>query len=340
MMEKKHKILIPILLALAFAFLASAQGVDLITSGIILSISPDKPKPGEEVRIKARSLAFDTSRAVFSWRVEGELVKSGRGLTSIIAKAGPVGSILNIRVSATSPNGEVFTQTADLDVTDIDLVINPLTYTPYFYRGSALPTPGSLVEIIAVPFLYFQGSRLDPATLFYEWSLGGQKMNSQSGEGKSKFVLKLQDASSSYEIKVNISSRSGIVKSEKRLRFNTHQPETLFYLTDTLTGPRSYPSNSFKINSDSSLVIVAEPYYFDLSSLVKATIGWLAGNETIDTNNPFLLDLDISSKAAGIYNFSFKAEKSRSIYQRTSGNLSVEVISALDLFPSLETETR
>jgi len=336
MMDKKHKILIPILLALAFAFIASAQ-VNFTSSGIILDISPDKPKPHEEVRVKARSFDFDTSRAFFSWYVEGALVESGRGISSITTTTGPVGSVLNIRVSATASDGQVFTKTANLDTTDIDLVINPLTYTPYFYRGSALPTPGSRVEVIAVPFLYFQSERLNPATLFYEWSMGGQKMKSKSGEGKNKLILNLPETNSIYDIKVNISSRSSIIKSEKRIRVNTYNPETLFYLADSLTGPRSYTSNSFTVNPDSSLAISAEPYYFDLASLAQATVAWLTGNETIDTNNPFLLDLDISSEAAGQYSFSFKIEKPRSIYQRTGGNLLVEIISEFDLFMGLQT---
>ena len=273
-------------LVLVLAFITAWHASALILTSpndLVLSISPASPKAGQTITATAKSFAFDAARANFRWLLNGKEIASGRGLIEQTFTAGSLGSGMVIRAIATSIDGSVFETQTDVSVADIDFIIHPLAYTPAFYRGAALPTPGSVVEIIAVPHLFSGGAKLKLQNLIYEWSLDGKPVQNQSGGGKNKLVLRLADVGSSeYIVTLKTSSLGGVASTQKNIRIRTYQPEILFYEVNALTGIKPQAIVSFLGRAGNSFSILAEPFFFGLESLARAQIGWSANGEKFE----------------------------------------------------------
>lgn len=315
-------------MALFWAMNASAL---ILTSpnDLTLALSPASPRAGAGFTATAKSFSFDTARANFRWFLNGKGIASGRGLTEQTFTAGKLGSQMKIGVAAASADGNFYEAGATVSVADIDFIIHALAYTPNFYRGAALPTPGSVVEIIAVPHLYSGGSRLNPQNLIYEWSLDNKPAQNQSGGGKSKLFLKLADVGSSeYVATVKVSTLSGGASAQKNARLKTYNPEIVFYETSALTGTKPEAITSFLGQAGSSFSILAEPFFFDLDSLKRALFAWKANGEKIappteGVKNPRLLELAAPPDTESQTNFSFRIEDKEAIFQQAEAGLSV-----------------
>ena len=146
-----------------WAFNTSAQENDLF-----LVVSPPSPSLSQSYSIEAKSFQFDSSRAYFEWFKDGKKIDEGNGITKKIFAGEKIGTQTRVGVVATSERN-TFSALADIQINDIDFVINPLTYVPAFYRGSALPTPESIVEVYAVPHLYSGASRISSSNLIFLW---------------------------------------------------------------------------------------------------------------------------------------------------------------------------
>lgn len=319
-----------VLIALTLSFALQTSALTLSSpNDLILSISPSSPRAGASFTVTAKSFSFDTARANFRWFLNGKEVASGRGVVDQTFTAGKLGSQMEIRLAATSADGNFYETSAGIAIADIDFIINPLTYAPNFYRGAALPTPGSIVEIIALPHLYSVGARLNPQSLIYEWSLDDKPVLNQSGGGKNKLALKLADVGSSeYVVTVKVSSLSGGASTQKNARLKTYAPEILFYETSALTGTKPKAIALFLGRAGSSFSILAEPFFFDLDSLKRAVFTWKANGEKIaipsdGVRNQKLLELTAPPDTESQTNFSLRVEDKEAIFQQAEATLQV-----------------
>src|SRR3989344_1761364 len=150
---------------LGFSILGLGFKVFAQENDLFLVVSPSSPSPNQGYSVEARSYQFDTSRAYFEWFRDGKKIDEGTGIVKKIFPGEKIGSQTTISVVSADNS-----TSARISVNDIDFIINPLTYVPSFYRGFALPTPGSLVEVYAIPHLYSGASRISASNLMFEWS--------------------------------------------------------------------------------------------------------------------------------------------------------------------------
>ncbi|MBI2023259.1 hypothetical protein HYT01_01700 [Candidatus Giovannonibacteria bacterium] len=324
-MKYLKKIIILSLLSLT-TLVASAQVVP--DDAIVFNTTPQYPKPGENVTVSVNSYIFDISRAEFVWTVNSKKVAAGGGITSVNLKAGSAGSTAVVKVSA-SLNNEVYEGNTVIYVTDVDLVVNANTYAPNFYRGSKLITPGSTIDIFAVPFLYFDGTRLNPTTLSYEWTLNGTRMGNQSGKGRDKLSLDIADVNGYYDIELKVSSPQKTVIAAKRISFQTQAPKILFYKTDTLLGRKPVALQNLNEFAGNTFTIAAEPYFFDLRFVSKLLTRWSSNGQTInkkDSTKPFELELAAPPDTESLTPFNFEAQKPNSLFQQAEAFLNIHIL--------------
>jgi len=314
-----------------FLLLAAAGGADAQTfstpDNFTLNVSPQSPRAGSAITVTARSFAFDGRRANFVWFLGDKKVDAGVGLSEKTFTAGKLGTEMNIIVEAISADGLFYKARTSISVTDIDFVIHPLTYTPPFYRGAALATPGSEVEIIAAPHLFRNGAKLKPQNLIYEWSLDRKPLLAQSGGGRNKLLLRLADIrGGEYEISLRVSAADGGIFAKKDARFKTTAPELVFYKTNPLTGLISSALPSFSANAGEQFSILAEPFYFSLSSLARAEFDWRANGEKIkpDAGNPRLLNLEAPAGAESAADVSVTIKDAKTLFQGAEGRLNIK----------------
>ena len=317
---------IGILIALSVA--TSALAISFASQAdMSLAVSPESPRPGENIKVDVRSFVFDTLRANMQWYLNGKVVASGRGVAEQTFTAGKAGSVMNIKVEAITADGAAYETSASIPISDIDLIARAQTYTPRGYRGTALPTPGSKLEIYAVPYLYSGGSKLAAKNLIYEWTLNGQKVANSSGGGKTKFAVDLPNfGGGQYEISVTISNLSGSISAQRNLQISTQNPEVVFYKSDSLVGRSKTAISNYIIPAGGAFSVIAEPYFMAIDSLLKANIVWRANgqNITAPSETPRLLEVSApADSSGGSTNFSFSIEDAKKLFQRAVGSLTV-----------------
>ncbi len=318
------------------AMLALSQNAYALTlaspTDLVLKTSVKFPKSGETFRVEAQSFAFDLTRANVDWFLNGKLVASGRGLRAQEFTASNLGSVMNIEAVAISEEGLEYETSLFAAINDADLILRPLTYAPAFYRGSPLSTPGSQIEIIALPHVFRNGARVSAANLIYEWKIDNTFLGNESGGGKNKLTLALADVSGSdYIVSVKVSLPAGQAglpgsgaAAERNVRIKTVNPEILFYQTNSLTGIRPFAFSSLKVSAGEKISISAEPYFFDLASLAKAAFSWLAdGAPLTDIKNPRVLELETPAGTDSQGVFNLKIEDKKTIFQNADANLSI-----------------
>ncbi len=316
-----------LILAIFFPILASAA---ILGNDLSLVLSPDTPGPGESFSAEARSYGFDTSHADFTWYLNGKKVDEGQGTARESFTAGRAGSKMDIKVVADSENGIAYNAESKITTGDVDLILNPLTYVPAWYPGAALASPGSVVEVYAIPHLFSGGSEIDPANLIYDWSLDGDKIADQSGTGKSVFRLKLSNLRNSQnQVSLFVASAGGSTAARKTIAVAAASPKILFYQSSPLTGVKTWASTFFAARPGANFSILAEPFFFSLEDINNLNIAWSANGETLNQSgaeNPFLLSLKTPSDAEANALFSLKISDKKNIFQQTEANLSVTAI--------------
>ena len=300
---------------------------------LVLSVDPEFPRPGENFTVEAKSFAFDLGRGDIRWFLNEKLAASGKGTVKNSFVAGPLGSTMNIEVDAMAEDGIEYSAKLNIVPSDIDIIIRPITYAPLFYRGASLASPGSELEIYAVPHLFSGASskknRILSQNIVYRWFSGSSELPVESGTGKNKLAVQLPDVGGSgYDFSVEAGSLDGKIKFKKTIAVKTREPEVLFYETNSLTGQKIKALNAFNAFAGDAFSIIAEPYYFDLASLAKAAIKWAADGEELKSaagsiKNRRLLELTAPSGTESQSNFTLSISDESTIFQRVEAALSV-----------------
>lgn len=258
-----------------FARMALAQTtLDTSAVDIQLQISPKYPGPHESVRIEAVSYSFDMRTASFSWHVNQKSAGSGKGMTSITATTGGVGSKTTIKVAGKAPNGKEFTDTITLHPSDIDVLWSASTHVPVGYSGKALPSPESVVTIFAQPFFSIGGNAINPSRLLYTWSLDDVTLTDKSGLGRNTLSVFLAGNSNiENSIKVRVSDDKEQSVREKTITIRARDPHIAFYKLDPLRGPL-YQKNitDLGLGAGNEMKIIAVPFF--VNTLAPDTLAY------------------------------------------------------------------
>lgn len=317
-----------IITASFFAALVTHAATDENVAQLTLSSSPASPTQGQVFTVEAKTYSTDPLRSNFRWLLNGKLIASGLGITSQTFTAANLGATMKIDVSLTTPDGQVFSKSLTIYIGDVDLIINPLTYVPSFYRGSPLASAAGSVEVYAVPHLYSSGAKIASQNLIYEWYLNDEKIGNQSGQGRDKMIFSLFDSGgTTYSVKLKVSSISGSVTAGKSLTIKPFDPQIIFYKTDPLLGHSKKSRVSFEIQGGQNASVLAEPYFFGLNSLSSAAVIWTADGKEFkqpQDKNPFLLEIAAPQNAVSLTNFSLTINDKRTIHQNSAGQFNIK----------------
>lgn len=310
------------ILGLGFASQAMAQENDLF-----LTVSPSSPTPNQSFLVEAKSFAFDVSQAYFEWFKDGKKIDAGVGIVKKIFAGEKIGSQTTISVS-TSADGKFYKSFVNININDIDFIINPLTYTPFGYRGSSLSTPGSIAEIYAIPHVFSNGRRSNLTNLRYEWTLENSPVKEQSGQGKNKLTISLPKIPRG-EVVVALDIYSGErLVAQKKEKIVVYSPQIVFYETNSLLGKRALAISDFAAHPGTEFALAAEPFFFDFNSILRGTISWLANGIKIEparAENLFTLELSSASNEESENNILFKIEDEKNIFQNKEGRITIKI---------------
>lgn len=276
----------------------------VIPDPVSLSASPASPSPGESVTIRAATPTFDKNSGVFNWAVEGKSRPdlSGLGKDTITLRAGDVGSLLKVEVSVSSPSGSGETSLT-LPVSDLALTWFAQTYVPPWYKGKALPSARSIVNIIAIPQVKLRGAFIRPENLIYHWSLDDEE-DIFSGVGEQVFKIKISDLpGTSHAVRVVIEDAGKEFRRAGEFFIVPASPHLEIYRSSPLGGIE-FRSAGGAVSSSlrGEIDFAAEPFYFPVQRKSALRFRWEVGGASVlgSVENQSLLSLNTQGSPAGL----------------------------------------
>lgn len=277
-------------------FLVGGGALNAQISGKASSVSmeavPQTPGPFERVLVRLSSFSIDLNRSNISWFINGKLIKKGIGEKTFSFTTGGVGETSKISASVSSGILGSVAQTISFTPSEVDLLWEAIgVYTPPFYKGKALPTPQSLIKVIAFPHLKISGgNEIKNNSLVYKWKKNSKykDFNNQSGYGRNSVVFRRALLRQTEIVEVEVSSKSGGLNGYARLFLGQYSPDIIFYEQNPVEGVlyEKALGNEFDMKN-SETTIVAEPYFFSTSSREGDSLlfEWRLNNKTFNSES-------------------------------------------------------
>lgn len=283
-------LLFSILLLSAGVPTALAQGLGG-TEPLTLVVSPQYPRPYQTVSIAPRSTLIDLSASTVRVSVNGSSVYEGSGTQATSVRTGALGERTTVVVSATDPDGRVYTKQIVLRPAEVSLVLEAGLPPHPFYQGGGLVASEDRIRLIALADLRSApGTRLPNASLVYTWKVGNRVLTDSSGIGRSTLVATAPVRYRNADISVTVTSPDGALVGTARTLISPVDPVARIYRNDPLLGPNfdAALTNRFSM-PDTEATFRAVGYFF----AVPPVFSWTVNNTTSGT------DKDITVRSTG-----------------------------------------
>ncbi len=268
---------------------------------VSLTADPSSPSPRSQFTVTASTPTFDKDLATFDWTVDGKKRPefSGIGANEIALAAGAIGSVVKISVSVARPTGDGGSSSLTVIPSDLSLPWIAETSVPAWYRGKALPTPGAMVSIAAVPRIVIGGSALKPEDLIYRWRIDSDK-ESLVGAGKRVFTFTASTLpQTTHQIDMSVEDLNSRIRKDARVLITTDAvPRILLYASSPLGGAEWYSAGS-AATRPGLFDVVVEPFFFPLSSVASLTYDWTIDGAAAraSVQNPRVITIDTGRRA-------------------------------------------
>lgn len=224
-----------------------------------------------------------------------------------------------------SYNGFAFAQTAPGTV---DMIIEPMSYTPAFYKGRSLFINQGTARIIAIPNITVNGKRLDVKNLTFKWTKDDIVLSTDTITGNNVITINGSVPIRDINIDVQALDSSGNVLAQNSRTLSTNDPKVLFYENSPLYGVlfnRAISAN-YSLGGREELNIIAKPYFFDVSTQDSDDLDYkwsVNGNPVVlsGPKNEFLLKRTASG--AGSASVSLDVSNLVRIFQFTNSSFNL-----------------
>lgn len=269
---------------LSFAFLFSGTSAiaqtQFVSSNTKLVTNPLYPRPQSSTTVTLEAFSNDLTGAKITWYVDGTLQSTSQDARSISIFTGEAGENTTISATVTYRTGWSETVRTTISPTIIDLVIEPQTTAPDFYKGKTLPSAGSTVRLVAIPQLFVGGTQIPPENLVYTWSANGKTLFGGPQTGKSDATVVMPNAGA-LTIILTVGTQDGSRKANTSQTIRSEQPRTAFYEDTSLYGLIPLSPEDFIVSKE-EITVRAVPYYMSLGSFGNAKRTWKLNGRTID----------------------------------------------------------
>ena len=289
-------------------------------------------RPGARVRAFVVTFTADPQKSTFAWYHNGARVASGKGKTFYEFTLGSVGSAETLRVSISTNTGASRELTKTVRPARIHFSWFTNSYTPAWYKGKALASPGSTILISALPDYRIGTTKLDPKTLIYEWSVNDTptpRDSGESGAGKNIFALRTQVLGArEFKVGLLVKDERERVVHEEAVQMRIRGAEPLFYERDALLGTRfERTAGSAPIKSGNDFVVMLEPYFLPRGIFDTIRFSWSVNGQKLTNTSRAnrVLRLKAEAGSSGRQNILATYENAENIFQRGSAQTTIEV---------------
>lgn len=312
-----------ILLLLAPGF-SQAQfgGDDFLNTTLSLEFSPAYPSPNQAFTINLNDYGGGGFGATIDWYYNDSRMDWAYNKRSITVTSPEAGQSATLKAVLTKPNGASEAVTRTVTPIYLDIIFEPQTHVPNFYKGRALATPDSTVNATA---LLSTGALLLNEHL-YTWNLNNTVVQGGPLRGGSRVSFTMPQDSSSI-LSLTVTKLDGTIVAKRTLELPVAAPKLLFYEVSTLYGvmPRALTS-PFALTGNST-TLRAEPYYLDSAVFNNPSVtSWNVDSSSAPSgNNPYDITLE-RTEQTGLVDVVFRVQSTTKLLQGTKGALTIDVI--------------
>lgn len=293
-----------------------------------LSISPSNPKFGDTITATLANVYKNLNTATISWYVDENLKKEGIGITSFSFDLSKKTNAVTIKAIISSTDfKDTVTQT--IQPADVDLIFEPQSYAPYFYKGSPLFITMGTVKILAVPIIVVNGVKIPSNQLTYTWNLNGIINGDASGRGKNTFVFSGNGIDNDSDVEVTVTDDSKKVTANKSMSISASNPSIMIYEDNPAYGLfwNNALVGNVNIGSKEEIDIMAFPFNFDVKNADDSalTMDWTVNGQSYAPpakKNAIALK-QVASSGSGSANVGLSVANNARIFQFGSFNFTL-----------------
>lgn len=272
-----------------------------------LDTKPDFPQPLEDTTIILNDYSMGTVGARIEWYVDGARVDGSDNKRSLVVKAPALGESKEIVAKLLFSSGRQSEASVTLRPVQIDVVAEPETRVPAFYRGRSLASQQSSIRLAA--FVYDDNTGVPATGLSYKWETGAGVIDGgRLYEGNViRFTPPMRRE---ITVKLTVTDMEGVALGTKTVTIPLVQPQVSFYEVNPLRGQSLLAVQNPFIFAGPEISVRAEPYYISPEAYTdpRREIQWLvAGRPATNGEDPYVLSLQkLRSGGSSIVNFRFR----------------------------------
>jgi hypothetical protein len=302
--------------------LVSAQSSNMIygDEALTIDLKPQYPNPGETFTATVNDYSLPVQGAGIRWYVDGELLAEAKNDRSLELTAKKSGEETTLKLILDLPSGETISAEKIILPTYLDIIIEPQTRTPAFYKGRGLPSLGSLVNATAL----LDGNTIDPNTVLYLWRVNNDVLEGGAVRGKNQVSFTMPRGESAT-LSLEARRPSGETITRRTFTLNSVSPTLSFYETNPLYGLATKAIRDSIVLVGNSVSVRAEPYYLDLRTYNSPDLlEWEVNNTPGDTggSNPYEVTL-AASGLGGASVVDFHVRNLKQVLQGAQGSFAV-----------------
>ena len=295
---------------------ASAQLGSTLNEQESIALSNEFPRPGETFTASLNVFNSFWRNASIEWVIDGSRIENVSNRREIELEAGTAGKNVRIQAILTQANGATLTLTKDITPVYLDIVIEPQTHVPVFYKGMPLPSIGSIVNATAL----IDTGRLRNDDLVYTWRVNQTVL--EQGPIRTRNTVSFEmPRGNRATLYLTVNEPSGTLVAQRAIYIPSVYPELHFYEESSLYGPSITAVDKTILMVGNSLTLLAEPYNLDVRVFNNPDVHeWKLGSNTLSNqdSNPYQVTLQRNS-SGGVSNVQFQVRSLEQILQGASG---------------------
>jgi len=261
-----------------------------------ISLDPAYPQPGEVFTASLNDYSVGFFGSSITWTVNGIKLNKASNKRSIKLVAPPAGKTQKIQVVLNNPNSGEKVVTKIINPVYLDVIIEPQTHTPHFYKGRALPSIDSIVNATA---LVSGAEGVVDHDLVYTWRLNRKTLGGGPLRGGNKISFPAPIGSDAI-LRVQVSRPDGTVVAQRSFLIPIVEPEIRFYSVSPLLGVNKIAISDALSIQNNILSIQAEPYNLDLRVYNNPGFTqWYINRKKVSNNNSNPYFITIKRNQAG-----------------------------------------
>jgi hypothetical protein len=294
----------------------------IIDTGLSIAIEPTLPQPQSVFTVSLNDYAGGAFGSEIFWFYNDVPITGSQNARAITLQAGSAGSTGVIKAVLTTPNGTRETLTATIKPLYLDIILEPQTHIPSFYKGRALPSADSTVNATA----FLSGDTILTNDYLYTWRLNNSVLQGGALRGGKRVSFTMPQDSSSI-LSLTVTTLDGTTLAKRTIAIPVVAPRLVFYEVNTLYGVMERSIKSPFSLFGNSMTVRAEPYYLDSAVFNAPNIAeWKVDATNVPPNrNPYEITLE-RAEAGGSAQITFRIQSTIKLLQGTKDTFTMNVL--------------